>query len=115
MGSITSKSREVTQKPFTGNQFRSAGELFVRGADSAWADRSESSMSDGGYAPVEASREIEKRIAPFPRGSDGNLLSRLNGKLHVRGVFAARVNDVLPTIGADVLFDRRHQRPQKVS
>jgi hypothetical protein len=44
-----------------------------------------------------------------------SLLPRLNGKLQVRRVCASCVDDVLPTVGTDVLFDPRHQRSQKVS
>ncbi len=44
-----------------------------------------------------------------------SLLSRLNGKLQVRRVCAACVDDVLPTVGADVLFDRRHHGSKKIS
>jgi hypothetical protein len=68
------------------------------------------------YALLDASRKIEKEKSPVSKmGSVVSLLSRLNGKLQVRRVCAARVDDVLPTVGADVLFDPGHQRSQQVS
>jgi hypothetical protein len=63
----------------------------------------------GDFALVEASRKLRNRKVAFSRSvSVESLLSRPNGKLQVRRVFAARVDNVLPTVGADVLVDPRH-------
>jgi hypothetical protein len=58
--------------------------------------------------------EKEKSLL-FHAGFRGSLLPRQNRKLQVRRMCAARVEDMLPPVGADVLFDRRHERSQKVS